>query len=194
MIQLELEILANVSIKEQKPEPLIERRPLPPPDWEPYTGDCIHYREVFQNSFENQNGHGICRNGEVVIPAHKAVYEAHHGKKTRPGMVIRHKCETPWCVNPDHLIEGTAEDNRLDYARANQNAGIVLKTDRRTILLWERFGLSKKLTAARIGVAVATINTWHRIFGIPTKTQPPRPFKPERYGWINLTGCLWSDQ
>ena len=25
-----------------------------------------------------------------------------------------HKCDTPWCVNPEHIFIGTAKDNSLD--------------------------------------------------------------------------------
>src|SRR5262245_59104560 len=37
-----------------------------------------------------------------------------------PGLVVRHKCNRPACVNPDHLELATHQDNAQDRVRAGR--------------------------------------------------------------------------
>ncbi len=48
------------------------------------------------------------------VYAHRASWEAANGEAIPEGQVVRHKCDNPRCVNPDHLEVGTYQDNTGD--------------------------------------------------------------------------------
>ena len=42
-----------------------------------------------------------------------------YGEITQP--VIRHTCDNTWCINPDHLLQGTQSDNTHDKIVRGRN-------------------------------------------------------------------------
>jgi hypothetical protein len=52
----------------------------------------------------------------VAIGAHVASYAIHVGD-VPDGMMVCHHCDTPLCVNPEHLFLGTHTDNVRDAAK-----------------------------------------------------------------------------
>ena len=46
------------------------------------------------------------------IPAHRLSFYLHNGYL--PEGLVRHTCDNPGCVNPSHLVEGTAKENAED--------------------------------------------------------------------------------
>jgi len=51
--------------------------------------------------------------------AHRVAYELTRGSIPL-GYFVRHRCDTPACVNPDHLLIGTARDNVHDMYRRDR--------------------------------------------------------------------------
>lgn len=74
--------------------------------------DCIEFRRK-RDGRKTRDPYGwVYRNGKRQR-AHRAAYEEAHGP-IPPGMVVRHKCDNPPCINPAHLELGTRADNNRD--------------------------------------------------------------------------------
>ena len=68
-------------------------------------GDCF----VWQYA-RDKNGYGVSNGNQK---AHRVVWESFYGPIPK-GMLICHSCDSPPCVNPDHLFLGSPKDNSRD--------------------------------------------------------------------------------
>jgi hypothetical protein len=109
----------------------------------------------------NNGGYGKFWLSGRTVGAHRLAYTLANGP-IPPGLVVRHTCDVPACVNPEHLLVGTQQDNENDkIARgrtpsAERNGRAKLTSDQvremremhkrerlRQIDLAERFGVCK---------------------------------------------------
>lgn len=72
-------------------------------------------------------GYGQIRIGGKSTSTHRAAYEAFKGP-IPTGLHVCHRCDTPICINPDHLFLGTPRDNAQDKVAKGRAAAQERKT------------------------------------------------------------------
>lgn len=73
-----------------------------------------------------KKGYGIIVDKQRQYAAHRLAYVLANNLSLQDiaGLVIRHTCDNPLCVNPEHLIPGTHQDNMDDMrVRGRSTAG-----------------------------------------------------------------------
>lgn len=70
-----------------------------------------------------QSNYGVVRYQGRYQLVHRVVYRFFKGK-IKDGMLVCHTCDNPPCCNPDHLFQGTHQDNSDDMiAKGRQFTG-----------------------------------------------------------------------
>ncbi len=112
------------------------------------------------DGYLNKHGYGHFRSFNKKILAHRASYQVYYGEIPE-GLLVCHKCDTPACVNPDHLFLGTHKDNSLDALRKDRIArgaynGKTKLTEEAVIDI-RTSSLSRKELAEKYGTTVGYV-------------------------------------
>lgn len=80
--------------------------------------DCLEVRGAL-----NAYGYGTLKYYGRVLMAHRVVYCGVNGipYEAIAGDVVRHDCDNPACINPEHLSIGTTQDNVDDKMRRGRH-------------------------------------------------------------------------
>lgn len=125
----------------------------------PDTDDCVDW-PLAKTSF----GHGACclQRGLAitlslprVINAHRASYLQNVGAIPE-GLVVRHMCHRPSCINPRHLRVGTQKDNIWDSIKDGR---IQIKLTEETAWAIKQSTGSQRKVAKEFGVSPTVV--WH---------------------------------
>lgn len=96
--------------------------------------ELIGYLEKFMKNVEKTNycwlwrgctdkrGYGLFHHNGLKIYAHRYSLIVHSETALPPEGIVRHICDNPLCVNPDHLLSGTHQDNVMDRVIRNRSA------------------------------------------------------------------------
>jgi hypothetical protein len=123
------------------------------------------------------SGYGLVRVDGRLMKAHRYSYLLTRGSLPPPTCVVRHKCDNPVCVNPDHLEPGTRADNTRDRDERNRFVclqgeahGMHKLTERDVRWIRENVGLlsgaemARKLRVSPTAVNRAALRqTWRHI-------------------------------
>lgn len=113
-------------------------------------------------------GYGLIRidgSGRLV---HRVAWELHTGQPVPLKLCVLHKCDTPLCVNPDHLFVGSRADNvhdmdakgrRVNNQPRGEWVGNSKVTEENVIQIRQMFeaGVSRRAIASTFGIALPTL-------------------------------------
>lgn len=109
-------------------------------------------------------GHGLVAVNRTTTTAHRVSWTLHRGP-IPDGLVVRHRCDNPPCVNPEHLELGTRLDNVRDaVARSdawrNSRGRSRLRNDIDTVEVRRRYaaGESQQLIANALEIGQSTVS------------------------------------
>lgn len=112
------------------------------------------------------SGYGRVRIQGRSVFTHRLSWEVHYGA-IPPGMFVCHRCDTPICVNPNHLFLGTPADNSADRDRKRRQAfgsriSAARLTEADVIQIRSTQGMTYSAMARQFGVCKSTIGQIRR--------------------------------
>jgi len=137
------------------------------------TTGCLEWQRALSNS-----GYGQFWYQGKDVRTHRLAFELHHGRPITEGMILLHSCDNPKCCKPDHLREGTMQENMDDRNSKNRQAkgetnGSSKLTETQVLEIREKYQTLEDCTQAALanefGVSQSRISdiinnkTWNHI-------------------------------
>lgn len=141
-----------------------------------------------------------------LVAAHRCSYMLHVGSLS-PLMLVCHKCDNPYCVNPEHLFTGSHKDNMQDASRKGrtvtpsargedspsalltENDVIYIRSSKQSLsVLSERFGVSKTAMWD-----VKTGKTWSHLGGVVEAKRRGAPYTNDELALVRDTSVSAKD-
>jgi hypothetical protein len=97
-----------------------------------------------------QGGYGrseVARRKHGTTIVHRALFSELNGS-VKSGLYVCHHCDTPQCVNPEHLYIGTPSDNAQDRAQKGRSAPKAGGLNGRAVLSDPQISFIKKTLGA----------------------------------------------
>lgn len=128
-----------------------------------WDGDCLVWTGKALSS-----GHGTISMNGKRIGIHRLMYQHTFGEIPE-GLLVRHKCDNPPCVNPSHLELGTHWDNCNDKMKRGRavigemrsNSELTEK-DVEKIFSLKKSGISMRLIAKLYGYKPHSCNKYYK--------------------------------
>lgn len=115
-------------------------------------------------AFKGKNGYGQFGFQGKIISVHRFSYMLHNGEIPN-GLLVRHTCDNKQCVNPEHLLLGTAQDNSNDMKQRNRQSrlqgeinGLSRLTEEQVRMIRTSVGKSQRELAREFGVNDSAIS------------------------------------
>lgn len=137
---------------------------------EPNTGCYLWTAGLFRDGY----GQFYQDDEHPAVRAHRLSYEMNFGS-IPDDLCVLHKCDTPVCVNPDHLFLGTREENQADMkvkgrAPRGIRSGAAKLTEAQVLAIRSETRIHKEI-AVKYGVsrrnigAIKANKTWSHLEG-----------------------------
>lgn len=101
----------------------------------------------------NRSSSGYGRYGQKYV--HRIVYEELHGELP-VDVFVRHKCDNRPCCNPEHLVDGSHEDNMHDMAVRGRQFGNHRLTGKQVSAI-RQDKRKAEIVANEYGIAIRTV-------------------------------------
>lgn len=113
------------------------------------------------NGSPDSDGYGRLRVNGETMRVHRLSYALHNGDLPS-NMAVCHSCDTPLCVNPDHLWLGSNEDNIADRTQKRRSAagsrnGYARLTEESVRAIRSETGVPVEDLAERFGVSIGAV-------------------------------------